>query len=210
MSSDIYTYAIPSNYIHKGACHWQGLATTIRGEAPRAHEQRHMIVVVRIIDSEANRNGVEKGRSSSVRSSRSKIVSHEKRPLVRSHYTLGTALKSWPCFETTIVVRHEFSNKTCRLGWRQSMKVDSHLCRYRYKCKKERKEVIQMRNMRAKIECEQSSEVKRTRAAVRSVQYVAREESFRVRRANLGQQAHPSNLVHLFQSNHKFLLSGMR
>ena len=169
-----------------------------------------MVVVVRIIDTKANRYGVEKGRSRSVRSFRSKIVSNEKRPLIRSHQALGTAFKGWPRFETTIVIRHEFCDKTCRLGWRQSMKVDSHLCRYRYKNKKERNEAMHMRNLQAEIECERSSQVRRTRAAVRSVQYVAREESFRVRRAYLGQQAHPSNLVHLFQSNHKFLLGGMR
>lgn len=98
-------------YLQGGmALTWHGLAATIRGEAPRAHEQRHMVVVVRIIDTKANRNGVEKGRSRSVRSSGSKIVSNEKRPLISSNQTLCTALESWPFLETTIVVRYEFSN----------------------------------------------------------------------------------------------------
>jgi hypothetical protein len=138
MSGDMYTRTLSPRTIftREHYIDWHSLAATIRGEAPRAHEQRHMVVVVRIIDTKANRNGVEKGRSRSVRSSRSKIVSNEKRPFIRSYKKLGTTLESWPLLETTIVIRHVFSNKTCRLGWRQSMKVDSHLCRYGYKNKR--------------------------------------------------------------------------
>lgn len=102
-------------------------ATTVGRETPRTHKKRHVIVIIRIVDAEPQRNRVQERSAGGEGALCGKVVGHVKGPLIRPHREFGSTLERCPTFETAIVVGHKIADKTRRLGRRQAAEFNPHI-----------------------------------------------------------------------------------
>merc|ERR1719215_1320496 len=102
------------------------LTSSIGRISIRAYQQWHMIMRLRIINTELNRYFVQKRAPGSINICRTEVIAHIKYPLIGANLKIIT-FESWATAQPTIFISHITLNKR----WPtiiQSIQFNSHIC----------------------------------------------------------------------------------
>ena len=102
------------------------LTSSVCRKTPRTDKQRDMVMIIRVVDPEANRNFIQKWGAVNVGALGCKIITRVEYPLVRPGRKLFS-FQSWTAFQPTVVVCYKVSNQSRRFGRRKPCQSNPHL-----------------------------------------------------------------------------------